>query len=270
MSVWDSYSARLNASGYDKRSAAMQRERRFLNVKLPNSLSYHQLVVDGEVRNLAVINSDNLDLKTICSLPGEDIRHGSLVEWMDNRWLVTERDANNELYTKAKMRQCNYLLRWIADDGNIIERWCIIEDGTKYLTGEYGDNQYIITRGDSRISMTIARDEYTIKLNRDNRFLIDDYDSENILAYRLTKPFKLGGSYNGNGVLYFVLQECNTEDGDNLELHIANYYDHFPRETQEPDGQEPENDAKREDVDEFLNGGEKDTPPEQPGKKVWL
>lgn len=265
MSVWDSYSARLSAGGYDKRSTVMQREQRFLNTKLPHSLSYHQLIVDGEARNLAVINSDNLDLKTICSLPGEDIRHGSLVEWMGNQWLVTERDANNELYTKATMRQCNYLLRWISDDGTIIERWCIVEDGTKYLTGEYGDNEYVLVRGDSRISMTIARDEYTIRFNRDNRFLIDDYDSPNVLAYRLTKPFKLGGSYNGNGVLYFVLQECNTEDSDNLELHIANYYDHFPREDQSVN----DND-QREGANEFLNGNTEDKPSEQPGKKVWL
>ena len=85
---------------------------------------------------------------------------------------------------------------------------------------------------------------------RENRFLIDDYDSPNVLAYRLSKPFKLGGSYNGKGVLYFVLQECNTEDTDNLELHIANYYDHFPRG----------------EKDSSENVSEQD----KPGKKVWI
>lgn len=265
MNIWDSYNARLCASGYDKRSTSLQREQRFLNTKLPNSLSYHTLIVDGENRNLAVINTDNLATKTLCSFPGEDIRHGSLVEWMNNHWLVTERDANNELYTRAKMRQCNYLLRWIADDGMIVERWCIIEDGTKYLTGEYGDNQFIITRGDARVSMTIARDDYTIKLNRDNRFIIDDYSSPNVLAYRLTKPFKLGGTYNGNGVLCFVLQECNTEDSDNLELHIANYYDYFPHEMQDAD-----DNKSHEDIDGVLSDNSNDEPTKQPGKKVWL
>ena len=99
------------------------------------------------------------------------------------------------------------------------------------LTGEYGDNDFIVTRGDSRISLTIAKDEYSIKLSRENRFLIDDYDAKDVLAYRLTKPFKLGGTYNGEGVLNFVLAECNTEDSDNFELHIANYYDHFQKDT---------------------------------------
>lgn len=231
MSLWDTYRSRLNAQGGDRRSAVLQRERRFLSTKMPASLSYHQAVIDGEQRSLAIINSDNLDRKTLCTLPGEDLPHGGLVEWMDNHWLIIERDANNELYTRGIMRQCNYLLRWIADDGNIVERWCIVEDGTKYLTGEYGDNEYVLTRGDTRISVILPKDKYTVRLNRSNRFLIDRYDSPNVLAYELTKPFKLGGTYGDSGVVSFVMQECNTEDTDNFELHIANYYDYFPRDT---------------------------------------
>lgn len=256
MSFWDTYRSRINAQGGDRRTAALQKEGRLLNAKMLASPSYHQVIINGEHRSLAVINSDNLNQKTLCTLPGEDLPPGGAVEWMKNHWLITEVDANNELYTKGIMRQCNYLLRWIADDGNIVERWCIVEDGTKYLTGEYGDNDFIITRGDSRISLTLPKDGYTLRLNRDDRFLIDDYGSPNVLAYRLTKPFKLGGSFGENGVLYFVLQECNTEDSDNLELHIANYYDHFPREHGGP----------------HLSDDEQVSYPREddPGKKVWM
>lgn len=122
------------------------------------------------------------------------------------------------------------------------------------LTGEYGDNDYIITRGDSRISLTIPKDRYTIRFNRDNRFLIDDYTSPSVLAYRLTKPFKLGVGPGDGGVLNLVLQECNTEDSDNFELHIANYYDYFPRD----------------DGTEALSDPAEDETKEQSGKKVWL
>lgn len=254
MNPWNTYRSRINAHGITKRDSVLQRERAFLSAKLPASLSYQQLTVNGTVRNIAVINSDNLNLKTLCTMPGEDLPHGGLVEWMGNHWLITEKDANNELYAKGTMKQCNYLLRWIAEDDTVVERWCVIEDGTKYLTGEYGDNDFIVVRGDSRISLTLAKDEYSIQLNRNNRFLIDDYDSKNVLAYRLTKPFKLGGSYNGEGVLNFVLTECNTEDSDNIELHIANYYDHFPKEKpDEPDTPSGDN-----------------TPDVPDGKKVWF
>lgn len=245
MNPWSVYCSRANARGGTKRGSVLQRERAFLNAKLPASLSYHQLIVNGNMQSMAVLNSDNLNIKTLCSMPGEDLPHGGMVEWMGNHWLITERDANNELYTKGTMKQCNYLLRWIADDGTVVERWCIIEDGTKYLTGEYGDNDFIVTRGDSRISLTLAKDEYSIQLSRENRFLIDDYDTKAVLAYRLTKPFKLGGTYNGEGVLNFVLAECNTEDTDNFELHIANYYDRFPRESE--GGDTSEGDKKPDD-----------------------
>lgn len=136
---------------------------------------------------------------------------------------------------------------------------CITTSNITDLTGEYGDNDFIVMRGDSRISLTLARDEYSIQLNRNNRFLIDDYDSKNVLAYRLTKPFKLGGTYNGAGVLNFVLAECNTEDTDNFELHIANYYKYFPRDSHESASDESGNDS-----DSTLNG-------DAAGKKrVWF
>ena len=231
MGAWDTYQSRIGLHGDNRRRAQIIRQSRFLNSKMPSSLSYHTLLLDGVERQMAVINSDNFDQKTICTMPGEDLTHGGYVEWMDNHWLITEKDANNELYTKGIMKQCNYLLKWITEAGEIVERWCIVTDGTKYLTGEWGDNNFIITWGDSRISVIIARDRYTLQFNREDRFLIDDYDSKNVLAYRLTKPFKLGGSFNGSGVLNLVMQECNTEDTDNFDLHIANYYKFFPKES---------------------------------------
>ena len=253
MGIWDSYRSRLSAHGSTIRDVRLNRERGFLERKLPSHLSYHSALIDGAERQVAVINSDNLNQKTIYSMPGEEIFCGSMVQWEDNHWLVTEADANNEIYTKAIMLQCNYLLRWIADDGKIVERWCIIDDGTKYLTGEtvssYNENGMVL--GDTRMTMTIARDEYTVQFTRDNRFLIDDYDSHTVLAYRLSKPFKIGGVYNGHGAIRFVLVEVNTEKDDNFELHIADYYKHFPRKT-DPRPVEP---------------GEAETPG---GKRVWI
>lgn len=231
MNVWERYDSRIRAGGSTPREKAYINECNFLNAKLPGSLSYHKAIINGEERELAIINSDNFDMKTLCTLPGETLPHGGLVYWSGNYWLITEIDVNTEVYARGKMRQCNYLLRFISNDKQIIERWCIIDDGTRYLSGEYGDREMIMLRGDSRISMTIAKDEYTSQFGRENRFIIDDYDSKNVLAYRMTKPYKLGGTYGANGVYYFVLTECNTEDDDNLELHIADYYQYFPRES---------------------------------------
>ena len=231
MSVWDTYKNRIDAKGGSKRGAAFEREIRMINNKLADNLSYQKVTIDNLSQEVAIINSDNLNEKTIISLPGEDIGHGGLVSWMDNYWLVTERDANTTIYTKAKMIQCNHLLKWVSDDGVVHEQWCIIEDGTKYLTGELEDRNFVVTRGDSRIAMTIARNQNTVKFDRENRFLIDDPESEHKLAYLLTKPLKLGGTFNNKGVYKFVLQEVTATDDDNHELGIADYYKYFPKDS---------------------------------------
>lgn len=77
----------------------------------------------------------------------------------------------------------------------------------------------------------MPKNEHTVKLNRNNRFLVDDPLSSHKLAYALTKPLKVGHVYAGKGVFSFVMQEIVATDDDNFELMIADYYKHFPRET---------------------------------------
>lgn len=127
---------------------------------------------------------------------------------------------------------------------------------TTDLTGEYEDRNFVVTRGDSRISMTIARNVETVKLNRKNRFLIDDESSPQPLAYLLTKPLKLGWSFNQQGVFKFVLQEVTTTDDDNIELRIADFYKHFPKTTTVDVGE-----------GSVINT---DNTSEETGRKVWL
>lgn len=132
--MWDKYEARMKARGLTQRDESLRREYHLLNTRLKDSLSYHQAIVDGVSRNVAIINSDNLNEKLMFSMPGEDFNLGVLVEWMDNHWLIVEKDANNEVYTKVKLLQCNYLLKWIEVIDNkptVIEQWCVIDDGTK-------------------------------------------------------------------------------------------------------------------------------------------
>ena len=266
MSIWDVYQDRITVHGGDKRNASLLREVRLLNTKLPDSLSYQSVEIYPQeygynigseesaehcvTQNVAIINSDNLDEKLIYSLPSEDIELGSLIHWMDNYWLVTERDANTTVYTKAKLIQCNHLLKWVTDDHEIIEQWCIFADGTKYLTGHYEDKDFFTARGDARTSIQLARNKHTLKLGRSNRFLIDDPDAPHKLAYLLTKPLKGTLIYNNQGTYSFVLQEVQTTEYDNQELGIADYYKHFPK-----------NDTT--DTDD-------DTEQSSAGKKVWL
>lgn len=268
MSAWDNYQERADVHGRTKRQTILRREIHDLNKRVPDTLSYHTVEIYGVAhgynissntmsqymmdQNVAIINSDNLNEKYIFSLPGEDIQNGSLVHWMDQYWLVTERDANTTVYTKAKLLQCNYLLKWVSSSHEVIEQWCVVEDGTKYLTGEYEDRSFTVVRGDSRIAITIARNAQTAVLGRETRFLVDDELSPVKLAYTLSKPLKFNGVYNNEGVFKWVLQEVQTTDDDNQDLLIADYYKHFPRESEESTGETT------------------DAPEETSGRRMWL
>mgnify|MGYP007102080744 CR=1 FL=1 len=113
-----------------------------------------------------------------------------------------------------------------------------------------------MTRGDSRIAMTIARNDLTAKFNRESRFLIDDQDSDLMLAYRLTKPLKTQWTFFGDGVYKFVLQEVVQTENDNQELRVADYYRYFPKPDTIDDGKTPRIDPSNTDPDT--------------GKAVWL
>lgn len=147
MSVWDDYHNRIVSRGVTRRDVALNREKSMLLSKIPNSLSYQSVTIFDQShgynidspatklsaveKSVSIINTDNLNEKYIISMPDDDIGHGDLVCWMDNYWLVTEIDANKTVYTRAKMIQCNHLLKWVSDDDTICEQWCIVEDGTK-------------------------------------------------------------------------------------------------------------------------------------------
>lgn len=129
--TWEQYCSRAEARGLTRRDALLKRTKRNLLNKETDSLSFHKVLIDEEERQVTIIDSDNLNEKRIISLPGEDLKCGALVEWMNNYWLITERDANNEVNTRAKLRQCNYLLKWVDEEHIIHKQWCVVEDGTK-------------------------------------------------------------------------------------------------------------------------------------------
>lgn len=266
MNPWDVYTSRLNTMGSSLREASLMREKRLLSLRLPNNLSYDSVYIDGVKQELAIVNSDNVNVKSLHSLPGEDIKLGGTVFFMGKHWLIDERDAKNEVYTTAKMTMCNHLLKWVTDDGIIHEQWSIVEDATNYLTGEYEDRDLFVTRGDTRIVLIVPRNEFTAVFSRDNRFLIDDEMSRVKMAYQLTKPFKLYGVYGGEGVYKFILQEIASTDFDNHELGIADYYRYFPKESSSGDLSFGDNTSADVGNGDSEAKGEGDTP----RKKVWI
>ena len=106
MNAWDMYKNRITAHGGSKRNAAFIRESRFIQTRLPDNLSYQTVIVypreygfninseDAQLhcisQNVAIIDSDNLNEKIICSMPSEDLLLGSLIFG----WIIIGLSAN--------------------------------------------------------------------------------------------------------------------------------------------------------------------------------
>lgn len=233
MGAWDAYRDRMDEYGFTKRGMLAEHTKAALRRKLINSLSYHIVGIGDSTQEIAVVHTQDRAEKKIFSMPDEALIHGGLIDFADNKWLIIEVDADNEIYQRGLMRQCNHILRWINHEGKLCEKWCVVEDGTKYLIGE--KSAQMMSVGDARIAVTVGKDKDTVELSRGMRFLIDDTDSEQVLAYQITKPNRLFNVYNEEGVFRFILTEVNLMDADNKELRIANYTSWMPQEERDGD-----------------------------------
>lgn len=270
MSVWSTYEARFadgNQEMDPKWNSAKDHIQGRLRRKLVSSLSYKQVKYDGQDMRIAIVDiSNDFGTKKIFSMPGETLPHGSVIEWEDSFWLITELNAHQELCYEGKMRRCNYYLKWINSKGDIIGRWCVVEDGTKYLIGEReGD---IMAIGDARMAVTIGKDPETSQISRGDRFLIDDMDSKDVLAFEVTKPNKMFNVFNGKGVFRFIMGESELTDNDNTKLRIADYYNWKPETGRSaPD---VKTDATFEEIVESAIEKKKAIPKEIEESGVWL
>ena len=236
MNVWEQYESRTAGIGHSKRDMWVDHTKESIRRRLLDSPGSHYVLMAGHEQVISITHTQDMATKRICALPDENLVHGGIVDYANTKWLITEVDADAEIYERGLMTRCNHVLRWINSDGEIREKWCIVEDGTKYLVGE--KTVQMMTIGDARIAVTIGRDEDTVQLKHGMRFLIDDPDTGDVMAYKISKPNRLFNVYDEGGVFRFILTESMLEDGDNLSLRIANYSDWEPKGTDVLDHQD--------------------------------
>ena len=264
MSVWDDYETRKEAYGKTKRDMWVIHTRETERRRMLDSVSCREVQINGVDQTVCIVHTAEFDQKKIFALPGEHLEHGGIVSFANNKWLITEMDADNIIYEKGIMQQCNHILRWIGKDGTLKEKWCYVADGTKYLIGERV--RELITIGDARIAVTVGKDADTIELERGLRFLIDDTDSDAVLAYQITKPNKMYNIYNGKGVFRFIMNEVQLTADDNKALRIADYTKWKPSIAMDSDHMDSEYTVAQ--IVSAANVAAAETPDDN--KEVWL
>ena len=219
----DRYEARINLHGTTQRERAKNKLITHLSNKTQHSLSCKDILLNG-VKTQLVINSGTQPYyKEFQSLPSQEINIGDYVEWANSYWIVTTCDSDDEIYRDGKLEQCNYLLKWQNELGEIIERNAVISSASKYNDGTTSNN--IITLGSDQLSVIIPLDEEAIKLKKSmgKKFFIDS-NKEDPTTYELTGTGNVPDTYNGHGITSWIVKECAyTATEDDLKYGVCNY-----------------------------------------------
>ena len=247
----DRYTARMNLHGTTQRERAKNRLIAHLNDRTQHSLSYKNILLNGEESQLVINSGTQPYYKEFQSLPSQEINIGDYVEWANSHWIVVTCDSDDEIYRDGKLNQCNYLLKWQNELGEIIERWAVIQSASKYNDGT--DSNAVITLGSDQLSIIIPLDEESIKLKKSmsKKFFIDN-NMEDPTTYELTGTGNVPDTYNGHGITSWIVKECAyTATEDDLKYGVCNYK---AVNTEEDPTTPPENPDEMTDLRATISG----------------
>lgn len=231
---WNKYINHITAEGKTKRDRQINRLKNQINNKVGSNPSYKSVKLNGEETHLIINTGTQPYYKEFQSLPDQEINIGDYIEWANSYWLVMTCDYDDEVYRDGKLYQCNYLLKWQNEKGEIIERWAVILSASKYNDGTEGNNY--ITLGSDQLSIAIPLDEESLKLKKSmsKKFFIDN-NKDNPTAYELTGTGNVPDTYNGHGVTSWIVKECAySPTEDDLKYGVCNYVDYSSSTPSEP------------------------------------
>lgn len=219
----DRYTARINLHGTTQRERMVNRAKANLQNKVVDSLSYKTIKLNGIETQLVINEGTQPYYKEFESMPGQEINIGDYIEWANSWWLVTTCDYDDELYRNGKLQQCNYLLKWQNELGEIIERQAVVLSASKYNDGLAESN--VISLGSDKLSINIPLDAEALKLKKSmaKKFFIDN-NKEDPTAYLLANTGNVADTYNGHGITHWIVEECAyTASEDDLKYGVCDY-----------------------------------------------
>ena len=223
MGHWETYNNRISINGSTTRERRVNEFKDKIVRKVLDSPSYKNILLNGVETQLVINEGTQPYYKEFESMPGQEINIGDYIEWANSWWLVTTCDYDDELYRNGKLHQCNYLLKWQNELGEIIERHAVILSASKYNDGLAESN--VISLGSDKLSINIPLDSEALKLKKSmaKKFFIDN-NKEDPPAYLLANTGNVADTYNGHGITHWIVEECAyTASEDDLKYGVCDY-----------------------------------------------
>ena len=218
------YRKMLNLNGPTQRDRIINKSIHDQNKLAPVSPSYKDVTIDDVPRKLNIISSTVMNQKIIHTLPGEDFTIGSIVYWSKSHWLITERDAEDEITVRGRIQICQKQITWQDDNTyEIRSLWATVEK--PYYSNLEENKTLSYSTREFRIQMPF--DEYSANLNIGKRLMLEIVNGVP-KTYRITSIDQMTSriDYNGEqvGFLSFnVEQDLYNPDTDNAAKMICDY-----------------------------------------------
>lgn len=141
----------------------------------------------------------------------------------DEYWICTESFDIDEIHFQGKFTQCNWILKWQNDKGEILEYPCQDMNATQYNSGERANQQFVI--GSAQHMLTLPSDENIIMLSTPQRFYLDK-NMANPTSYIVTQNDISSYNYGKKGLCKLTVTQCvENNKTDRPDLGICDYVD---------------------------------------------
>ncbi|GAF07569.1 Ig-like domain-containing protein [Paenibacillus pini] len=130
---------------------------------------------------------------------------------MENDWLITEMDDNQEIYCRGKMSKCPSSLKWQDQYGYIHETWFAYISDTMSNSGIKEDR--VMKLDNERRNIIFQNNDHTISFDKEKRFIFDRR------TWKITDIDRLDPH-----LITAVLEVTPTDSvKDNTSLRVADY-----------------------------------------------
>jgi hypothetical protein len=143
----------------------------------------------------------NSDTKDIAIPFSDQMNVGKTIDWIRTgyKYLVMTQNLTQKAYFSGEIQQCNFLLNWQDDSGNIYSQYVVV-DGPAEKEDDYTKiSNTMVDEPNWSIQFFIGKTDATQYLSRYNRiilnnrpweiFVINDMENENILKISLLESF---------------------------------------------------------------------------------
>lgn len=221
---YEKYKTILLKAGDTRRARVVKKAAYDIKTLAPDSPAYKSVEIEGEQRNMMIISSTVTNQKIIHSMPGDDFEIGKILVWSKSHWLITERDADDEITVRGKIELCNRNIQWQNDaTKEIITRWAVVDK--PYFSNLNENNLMSVSSREFQIK--IPYDEESSLIDIGKRLMLEEINGKP-KTYRVTCVDAMTERYDRNneqtGFLTLNLEQDQYDSStDNNEKMICDY-----------------------------------------------